>query len=289
MKKRFVIVTGMSGAGKSTVLRFLEDAQYFCADNLPIKLIPKFVELLIKTRDEKKNVAIGIDIRSGSGQALRELADILDKMQDKSNYEILYLDANDETLIKRFKETRRSHPLTPEGAVDEGIRMEREELEFLKKRADYIIDTSHLLTRELKEQVEKIIVGDSSFKNLYVTVMSFGFKYGIPMDADLIFDVRFMPNPYYIEELRNKTGNDKEVQDYVMSSEVSREFLEKLEDMLEFLIPNYIKEGKTQLVIGIGCTGGKHRSVTTANKIFEKMHESNKEIGIKVAHRDITR
>lgn len=223
MKKRFVIVTGMSGAGKSTVLRFLEDAQYFCADNLPIKLIPKFVELLIKTRDEKKNVAIGIDIRSGSGQALRELADILDKMQDKSNYEILYLDANDETLIKRFKETRRSHPLTPEGAVDEGIRMEREELEFLKKRADYIIDTSHLLTRELKEQVEKIIVGDSSFKNLYVTVMSFGFKYGIPMDADLIFDVRFMPNPYYIEELRNKTGNDKEVQDYVMSSEVSRE------------------------------------------------------------------
>lgn len=289
MKKRFVIVTGMSGAGKSTVLRFLEDAQYFCADNLPIKLIPKFVELLIKTRDEKKNVAIGIDIRSGSGQALRELADILDKMQDKSNYEILYLDANDETLIKRFKETRRSHPLTPEGAVDEGIRMEREELEFLKKRADYIIDTSHLLTRELKEQVEKIIVGDSSFKNLYVTVMSFGFKYGIPMDADLIFDVRFMPNPYYIEELRNKTGNDKEVQDYVMSSEVSKEFLEKLEDMLEFLIPNYIKEGKTQLVIGIGCTGGKHRSVTTANKIFEKMHESNKEIGIKVAHRDITR
>lgn len=287
MKKRFVIVTGMSGAGKSTVLRFLEDAQYFCADNLPIQLIPKFVELLMQANDEKKNVAVGIDIRSG--QALRELADILDKMQDKMCYEILYLDANDETLIKRFKETRRSHPLTPEGAVDDGIKMERRELEFLKKRADYIIDTSHLLTRELKEQVEKIIVGDSTFKNLYVTVMSFGFKYGIPIDADLIFDVRFMPNPYYIEELRYKTGNDRDVQDYVMSSEVSQIFIDKMEDMLDFLIPNYIKEGKTQLVIGVGCTGGKHRSVTIANKIYERMQQTNKDIGIKVAHRDITR
>lgn len=287
MKKRFVIVTGMSGAGKSTVLRFLEDAQYFCADNLPIQLIPKFVELLMQANDEKKNVAVGIDIRSG--QALRELADILDKMQDKMCYEILYLDANDETLIKRFKETRRSHPLTPEGAVDDGIKMERRELEFLKKRADYIIDTSHLLTRELKEQVEKIIVGDSTFKNLYVTVMSFGFKYGILIDADLIFDVRFMPNPYYIEELRYKTGNDRDVQDYVMSSEVSQIFIDKMEDMLDFLIPNYIKEGKTQLVIGVGCTGGKHRSVTIANKIYERMQQTNKDIGIKVAHRDITR
>ncbi len=287
MKKRFVIVTGMSGAGKSTVLRFLEDAQYFCADNLPIQLIPKFVELLMQANDEKKNVAVGIDIRSG--QALRELADILDKMQDKMCYEILYLDANDEALIKRFKETRRSHPLTPEGAVDDGIKMERRELEFLKKRADYIIDTSHLLTRELKEQVEKIIVGDSTFKNLYVTVMSFGFKYGIPIDADLIFDVRFMPNPYYIEELRYKTGNDRDVQDYVMSSEVSQIFIDKMEDMLDFLIPNYIKEGKTQLVIGVGCTGGKHRSVTIANKIYERMQQTNKDIGIKVAHRDITR
>lgn len=287
MKKRFVIVTGMSGAGKSTVLRFLEDAQYFCADNLPIQLIPKFVELLMQANDEKKNVAVGIDIRSG--QALRELADILDKMQDKMCYEILYLDANDETLIKRFKETRRSHPLTPEGAVDDGIKMERRELEFLKERADYIIDTSHLLTRELKEQVEKIIVGDSTFKNLYVTVMSFGFKYGIPIDADLIFDVRFMPNPYYIEELRYKTGNDRDVQDYVMSSEVSQIFIDKMEDMLDFLIPNYIKEGKTQLVIGVGCTGGKHRSVTIANKIYERMQQTNKDIGIKVAHRDITR
>ncbi len=283
---RFVIITGMSGAGKSTALKMLEDHNFFCVDNLPIELIIKFAELTFNTTSDKnRDVALGIDIRSG--QALQELEEVLDQMQNlKYSYEILFLNANDETLIKRFKETRRAHPLAPEGRVDEGIALERKELEFLRIRANYIIDTSHLLTRELKLEVEKIFIRNHKFNNLFVTILSFGFKYGIPSDADLIFDVRFMPNPYYIEELKNQTGNDEPVKEYVMNSKVSREFLEKLEDMIEFLIPNYIAEGKNQLVIGIGCTGGKHRSVTVANAIYEKLSQE-KDIGIKVTHRDI--
>lgn len=286
MSKRFVIVTGMSGAGKSTVLKFLEDAGYFCVDNLPVPLILKFAELSLDTKSDKRKIALGIDIRSG--QALDELSDVLDKMKDKFKYEILFLDANDETLVKRFKETRRSHPLALKGRVDEGITEERNRMEFLKQRSDCIIDTSHMLTRELKQQIEKIVIHNKRYNNLYVTVLSFGFKYGIPADADLIFDVRFMPNPYYVETLKHKTGDDVEVQKYVMNSEASWEFLDKLSDMIEFLIPNYIKEGKTQLVIGIGCTGGKHRSVTIVNELFDRL-KSNSGIGINIEHRDINR
>ena len=283
---RFVIITGMSGAGKSSALKMLEDNNFFCVDNLPIELIIKFAELTFNnSSDKNRDVALGLDIRSG--QALQELEEVLDQMTAlKYSYEILFLDANDETLIKRFKETRRAHPLAPEGRVDEGIALERKELDFLRSRADYIIDTSRLLTRELKLEVENIFIRNYKFNNLFVTILSFGFKYGIPSDADLIFDVRFMPNPYYIEELKVQTGNDEAVKEYVMNSWVSKEFLKKLEDMIEFLIPNYIAEGKNQLVIGIGCTGGKHRSVTVANAIYEKLSE-DKDIGIKVTHRDI--
>ncbi|MCI8668008.1 MAG: RNase adapter RapZ [Lachnospiraceae bacterium] len=283
---RFVIITGMSGAGKSSALKMLEDNNFFCVDNLPIELIIKFAELTFNTSSDKnRDVALGLDIRSG--QALQELEEILDQMADlKYSYEILFLDANDETLIKRFKETRRAHPLAPEGRVDEGIALERKRLDFLRNRADYIIDTSRLLTRELKLEVENIFIRNYKFSNLFVTILSFGFKYGIPSDADLIFDVRFMPNPYYIEELKVQTGNDEAVKEYVMNSGVSKEFLKKLEDMIEFLIPNYIAEGKNQLVIGIGCTGGKHRSVTVANAIYDKLSR-DKDIGIKVTHRDI--
>ena len=283
---RFVIITGMSGAGKSSALKMLEDNNFFCVDNLPIELIIKFAELTFNnSSDKNRDVALGLDIRSG--QALQELEEVLDQMTAlKYSYEILFLDANDETLIKRFKETRRAHPLAPEGRVDEGIALERKELDFLRSRADYIIDTSRLLTRELKVEVENIFIRNYKFNNLFVTILSFGFKYGIPSDADLIFDVRFMPNPYYIEELKVQTGNDEAVKEYVMNSGVSKEFLKKLEDMIEFLIPNYIAEGKNQLVIGIGCTGGKHRSVTVANAIYEKLSE-DKDIGIKVTHRDI--
>lgn len=283
---RFVIVTGMSGAGKSSALKTLEDFGYFCVDNLPIELIVKFAELTHHSGTEKhRNVALGIDIRSG--QALQELENVLNQMLAmKYSYEILFLDATDEVLIKRFKETRRLHPLMQEGWVNEGIALERKELEFLRLRANYILDTSHLLLRELREEIEKIFMKDQQYKNLYVTVLSFGFKYGIPTDADLVFDVRFMPNPYYIEGLKHQTGNDPAVQEYVMSSGVSKEFIEKLKDMIEFLIPNYIAEGKKQLVIGIGCTGGKHRSVTVANRMYEELQKNNS-IGIKVTHRDI--
>lgn len=285
---RFVIITGMSGAGKSSALKMLEDNNYFCVDNLPIELILKFAEITHHTKDEnRRNVALGIDIRSG--QALGELDQVLDEMEQcKYDYEILFLDANDDVLIKRFKETRRAHPLMPEGRVDEGIVNERKQLEFLRKQADYILDTSNLLTRELRMKIEDIYVSNKEYKNLFVTILSFGFKYGIPTDADLIFDVRFMPNPYYVEELKNKTGNDDEVKNFVMGSEVSEIFLEKLNDMIVFLLPNYVKEGKNQLVIGVGCTGGKHRSVTVANKLYDKLSK-NENIGIKVAHRDILR
>jgi len=201
-------------------------------------------------------------------------------------YEILFLDASDEVLVKRYKETRRNHPLAQEGRIIEGIVQERKKLLFLKKQADYIIDTSSLLTRELKQELDKIFVQNQDFKNLVITVLSFGFKYGIPNDSDLVFDVRFLPNPYYYEELRALSGNDKEVQDFVMGFEVSHRFLDKLIDMIQFLIPNYVLEGKNQLVISIGCTGGKHRSVTLANRLYERLRE-NADYAVRIEHRDI--
>ena len=196
------------------------------------------------------------------------------------------MDAEDSVLVKRYKETRRSHPLAGSERVDKGIAKERERLAFLKERASYIIDTSQLLTRELKAEIEKIFAQNQDYKNLFVTILSFGFKYGIPADSDLVFDVRFLPNPYYVEGLRAKTGNDKEIQDYVLQFKEAHEFLDKLEDMINFLIPNYIAEGKNQLVISIGCTGGKHRSVTLANELYKRMADK-KEYGLKIEHRDI--
>ena len=261
---KFVILTGMSGAGKSTALKIMEDIGYFCVDNLPIALIEKFAELVNVSGGELQKAAVGVDIRSG--QALDELQDVLDKLnQTEIDFDILYLDSADEVLVKRYKETRRTHPLAAGERVDRGIQKERRRLEFLRKQADYIVDTSNMLTRELKAELEKIFVQNQDYKNLFVTIVSFGFKYGIPTDSDLVFDVRFLPNPYYVEGLRAKTGNDKEIQDYVMQYEEAHSFLDKLEDMVTFLIPNYITEGKNQLVISIGCTGGKHRSVTLAN------------------------
>ena len=284
---KFVILTGMSGAGKSTAIKMMEDMGYFCVDNLPIPLLEKFVELSSLQSAKLQKVAVGIDIRSG--QALGEMKEILERIRAKgAGYEILFLDAEDSVLVKRYKETRRNHPLSGGERVDKGIEEERSRLKFLKEQADYIIDTSQLLTRELKIELEKIFIQNQDYKNLFITILSFGFKYGIPNDSDLVFDVRFLPNPYYVEGLRQKTGNDKEIQDYVMQFEEAHIFLDKLTDMLEFLIPNYITEGKNQLVISIGCTGGKHRSVTLANEIYKRL-SSRKEFGLKIEHRDITK
>ena len=273
---RFVIVTGISGAGKSTALKFLEDAQYFCVDNLPILLLEKFASMTLSMNSEEiRNVALGVDVRSG--QQMRKQG---------YQYEILFLDASDEVLIKRYKESRRNHPLAPDGRVDEGIRLERRRLEFLRNQADYIINTSRMLTRELRKEIVRIFVDNQDFRSLVVSVVSFGFKYGIPSDADLVFDVRFLPNPYYIDELRHLTGEDQAVFDYVMGASAATEFADKLEDMVKFLIPHYMNEGKNSLVIGIGCTGGKHRSVTIAEAIYQYL-SSHRELGLKLEHRDI--
>ncbi len=284
---KFVIVTGMSGAGKSTALKMLEDMGYFCVDNLPIALLPKFAELAHAPGSDISQVAVGVDIRNG--RSLDEMASVLENLKASGvAYQILYLEASDEVLVKRYKETRRAHPLAKQGRVEDGIRLEREKLLYLKKNATYILDTSQLLTRELKKALEQILVEEKNFKNLMITVLSFGFKYGIPNDCDLVFDVRFLPNPYYVDGLKYKTGNDEEVQDFVMGYEISHIFLGKLVDMLNFLIPNYILEGKNQLVIGIGCTGGKHRSVTLANKLFEALSDRS-EYGVRLEHRDVSR
>lgn len=282
---RLVIVTGMSGAGRATALKILEDAGYFCVDNLPVPFVDKFAELTAFGNSEITKVAIGLDVRSG--KALGQLEPILEHMTQKGiSYEILFLDASDDVLVKRYKETRRIHPLAESGRIEQGIVLERERLVFLKKHADYIIDTSKLLVRELKQELDKIFIQNREFKNLMITVLSFGFKYGIPSDADLVFDVRFLPNPYYYEELRKLTGNDKEIQDFVMGYEIAHIFLDKLDDMIRFLVPNYVLEGKNQLVVAIGCTGGKHRSVTLANKLYERLSDQN-DYGVKLEHRDI--
>ena len=282
---RFVIVTGMSGAGKTTALKMLEDMGYFCVDNLPISLIEKFAELSFTPGSEVQRVALGVDIRSG--QALGEIEKVLERLvMAGRRYEILFLDAADDVLVKRYKETRRLHPLAKDGRVDKGIALEREKLTYLKSHADCILDTSMLLTRELKSELENIFVLDQEFKNLMITILSFGFKYGIPTDSDLVFDVRFLPNPYYVDELKKKSGNDKEVQDFVMGFEEAGVFLDKLENLLDFLIPNYVQEGKNQLVVSVGCTGGKHRSVTLANRLYERLRHHTG-YGIKIEHRDI--
>ncbi len=282
---RFVILTGMSGAGKSTALKMMEDMGYFCVDNLPIPLIEKFAELSNTDNGELEKVALGVDIRSG--QAIGQLEGILESLRARGRkFEILFLDSDDAVLVKRYKETRRNHPLALGDRVDKGIEKERAAVSFLKKQADFILDTSQLLTRELKVELEKIFVQNQDFHNLFVTILSFGFKYGIPADSDLVFDVRFLPNPYYVEGLRALTGNDPKIQEYVMQFPEAHAFLDKLQDMVEFLIPNYIAEGKNQLIISVGCTGGKHRSVTLANGLYQRLREK-KGYGIKVEHRDI--
>lgn len=283
---RFVVVTGMSGGGKSTALKMLEDAGFYCVDNLPVSLIEKFVELISMPGSEVSKVVLGLDVRSD--QSFEDATRVLEKLKQKGcKLEILFMDAGTNVLIKRYKETRRIHPLAVDGRVEDGVRAERKVLENIRRHADYVIDTTNLLTRELKEELDRIFVENGEYNSLMVTVMSFGFKHGIPADADLVLDVRFLPNPFYIEDLKYKTGNDREVQEYVMSFPEAEEFMVKLTDMVQFLIPNYVKEGKYRLVIAIGCTGGKHRSVTLANELYKRMKDRGK-YGMKLYHRDVT-
>lgn len=270
---KFIIVTGLSGSGKSEAMRALEDMGFYCVDNLPPTLIPKFAELCYQSNSTIDKVALGIDVRGRKFfEALHESLNTL--RRDKYPFEVLYLDCADDVLLKRYKMTRRNHPLAINRQIPEGIKLERTILEPLKEISDCIIDTSNMKPKDLKEEINKIYADGEVNNNLTISVVSFGFKHGIPSDSDLVFDVRFLPNPYYEEELRNKTGDDQDVRDYVMNSDISHQFYDKLLDMVNFLVPQYIQEGKHHLVISIGCTGGRHRSVTICNLIsYELMKQ----------------
>lgn len=280
----FVIITGMSGAGKSQAIKIMEDINYYCMDNLPPALLPNFAELCSSSSKDVNKVAVVADIRGGI--FFKDLFNSLDELKNKGiKYRILFLDASDEELVKRYKEQRRPHPLSSTGTIVDGIHEERLSLEEVKKRSDYIIDTTSMKIGRLKEELLNIFVQGNISYNINITVMSFGYKYGLPQDSDLVFDVRFLPNPFYIEELKSFTGNDKNVQDYVMGFDTTSTFIEKLKDMLFFLLPHYIKEGKSNLVISIGCTGGKHRSVTISNHIAKIL--SNENYRVLLNHRDV--
>lgn len=280
----FIIVTGMSGAGKSSAINFFEDMGYYCVDNLPPTLIKSFAELIVAQQNKVSKVVLGIDIRGGS--LFTDLYNNLEELTEYGyTYEILFFDCSDAEIIKRYKETRRLHPLARNERIEEGIAKERAILKQIKEKADHIIDTSYLLPKDTRGVLYKIYCKQEDFDSMMITIVSFGFKYGIPTDADLVFDVRFAPNPYYNAEMRPFTGNDKIISDYVMSFDVTKQFLAKLEDMVGFLIPHYKNEGKNQVVVAIGCTGGKHRSVTIANALYNYLQKKGHTV-IK-QHRDI--
>ncbi len=280
---KIVIISGMSGAGKSSAIKAMEDAGFYCVDNMPPKLIPAFAEVCGQSNGEIEKVGLVVDMRSGN--MFNQLPDVLEKLRAKGiDYDILFLEASDEVLVSRYKQTRRSHPLAPDGGVSEGIAKERKLLESIRKSAEYIIDTSSLTTLQLKEEVNKIFLKGSEYKSMVIKIESFGFKHGIPYDADLVFDVRFLPNPFYIPELKAKTGLNHEVSSYVFSFKQTGVFVKQLEEMISFLIPHYMEEGKTELVIGIGCTGGKHRSVAIAEELYKYISKTDYRTVIK--HRD---
>ena len=283
-KPRLVIITGMSGAGKTQVMRFMEDLGYFCVDNLPPALIPKFAELCEQSAGRVTKIALVVDIRGG--EFFDQLMQVLGEMdQQEILTEVLFLEASDETLIHRYKETRRRHPLAPEGRISEGIRRERDRLEYVRGRATHIIDTSNLTTQQLKERITELYENANDTVRLHITIVSFGFKYGIPLDADMVFDVRFLPNPFYVEPLRRKSGENQLVQEYISKWPVTHQFLNRLQSFVDFLIPHYVKEGKSQLVIAVGCTGGLHRSVFVSTKIRDLLVSQGYQVSLE--HRDI--
>ncbi|WDV45226.1 RNase adapter RapZ [Clostridiaceae bacterium M8S5] len=279
----FVIITGLSGAGRSQAMKIMEDIGYYCMDNLPPSLIPKFIDLYIQSKDRIKKVALVVDVRGG--KFFNDLFENLDELKaDGYDYKMLFLDCDDNILIHRYKELRRPHPLNPQGSIVEGIDKEREILKKVREKSDFIINTSNFTTGMLKEEIKKLFLEGKEVDNFIVSISSFGYKHGIVIDADLVFDVRFLPNPHYIDDLRPMTGNDKKVKDYVMKWNDTKIFIDKLTDMIDFLIPLYIKEGKMQLMIAIGCTGGKHRSVTIANYLYDYLKINGHKVAIN--HRD---
>ena len=282
-KSRIVIVTGMSGGGKTQASRYLEDLGYFCVDNLPPVFIPKFVELCSHGGSHVKKVVFVVDTRSR--EFFDDLVQVLEGM-DKSDqsYEMLFMDASDDVIIRRYKETRRRHPMAPSSRISDGVAKERARLETVRSKATYIIDTSNLNKSELKEKIIRLF-GNQEGEQMNINVLSFGFKYGMPLDADMVLDVRFLPNPFYIETLRHKSGAVPEVAEYIDSKPVTQEFEKKLSSMLEFLVPQYVREGKSQLVIAIGCTGGMHRSVFIARYVYDMLKK--KGYVVKLEHRDL--
>lgn len=283
---RFVILTGMSGAGKSHAVRCMEDLGYYCVDNMPPSLMCKFAEICFNSQDKFDKVALVCDSRGR--EFFEEIFSSLNELASTGyNYEIVFLDANDEVLIKRFKETRRKHPFSETLLLGDAIKSERKMLEELKDRANHIIDTSEKTPQQLKKEIVNIFSPNTAINGIIINIMTFGFKHGLPLDADLMFDVRFLPNPFYIPELKKLTGEDKSVSDYVMNFEQSKKFLEKLTDMIDYLLPHYVDEGKSQLVIAIGCTGGRHRSVAIAEKLFKHLKSSGQHVTI--SHRDSTK
>lgn len=281
---RFIIITGMSGAGKSHVIKYMEDLGFYCVDNIPPALIPKFAEICLQGSSKMEDIAMVIDIRGG--ELLKDFFPSLNALKESGiHYEIIFLEASDDVLIKRFKESRRAHPLAPEGRLIRAIKEERSVMQGIKAKSNHIVDTSNLSTKQLKEEIANIFKEDTDYEGLIISVISFGFKYGLPIDCDLVFDVRFIPNPYYIESMKRLSGKNDAVKDFVLNSSETSTFMEKLTDMLEFLIPNYIREGKSHLVIGIGCTGGRHRSVTIADSLHNILE--GKQHRVVVEHRDI--
>lgn len=279
----FTILTGMSGSGKTQAIHFFEDLGYFCIDNMPPALIPMLANMLTSVKDKFRNVALVIDIRVGD--MIGELLGQVDELRERYNVRLIFLDTNDNTLVSRYKETRRNHPLNnPEGLLA-SIQEERRMMHELKERSDYVIDTSYMTSAQLRERFMDIYNLTAVNSMFQIKVVSLGFKHGIPTDADLVFDVRCLPNPFYVPDLKYKTGNDKEVQDYVMKFPSSQTFYDKLKDMMEFLVPLYVEEGRRSLMIAIGCTGGHHRSVTMVNKLAADLSEMG--YTVDTVHRDI--
>ena len=283
---RFVVLTGLSGSGKSQAIRALEDLGYFCVDNLPIMLLPTLAELTLRAGSEITRAAVVVDVREG--RLLKDLPPIYQRLRKMRNLNpvLIFLEANEATLVRRFSETRRPHPLAPDRSALEGIREERKAMSPIRRMADHVLDTSEMTVHELRHVFTGVASGRAPGTQLVVTILSFGFKHGIPVDSDLLFDVRFLPNPHFVAALRPHTGRDPEVKRYVNRAEATHEFLRHTLNLLKFLVPQYANEGKSYLTIGIGCTGGRHRSVAIAEALKQGL-TGLKNVKLRVVHRDI--